>query len=155
MRPRTAFAVILAVLAAILVAPDPAAAAARRVMIFKIYYDSPGADTGSNSSINAERIVLKNPSSRRIDLQGWTVRDAHRHVYRFSDTYHLWPGRTVVLHSGRGTDSGRHLYWGRTRYVWNNTTDTAKLRSPAGRLRDSCSYRGPNDQSPAGAMITC
>jgi hypothetical protein len=155
MRPRTAFAVILAVLAGILVAPAPAAAATRRVMIFKIYYDSPGADTRTNASINAERIVLKNPSVRRINLRGWTVRDAQRHIYRFSDTYYLQPGRTVVLHSGRGTDFGRHRYWGYRQYVWNNTADTAKLRSPAGLLRDSCSYHGPNDQSPAGAMITC
>jgi hypothetical protein len=155
MRPRTAVAAILVLLAGILVAPAPAAAAVRRVMIFKIYYDSPGADTRSNASINAERIVLKNPSGRRINLRGWTVRDAQRHIYRFSDTYYLRPGRTVVIHSGRGTDSGRHLYWGYTQYVWNNTADTAKLRGPAGQLRDSCSYRGPNDQGAAGAMTVC
>jgi hypothetical protein len=155
MRPRTALAAVFAVFAGIVVAPDPAAAAERRVMIFKIFYDSPGADTGTNASINAERIVLKNLSNRRINLRGWTVRDAHRHVYRFGDTYYLQPGRTVVVHSGRGTDSGRQRYWGFSQYVWNNTRDTAKLRDSAGRLRDVCSYRGPNDQGAAGATVMC
>ena len=36
--------------------PPPASAAIR---ITKIYFDSPGADTGSNTSLNAEYVVIK------------------------------------------------------------------------------------------------
>ena len=44
------------------VAAQPASAAPA-VRILKIQYDSPGSDTGSNTSLNGEWVVLKNFSS--------------------------------------------------------------------------------------------
>jgi hypothetical protein len=52
----------------------PSAPAAIRIT--KIYFDSPGADTGSNFSLNAEWIRLRNTSARSRLLTGWKIRDA-------------------------------------------------------------------------------
>ena len=48
----------------LLVAAAPAMAS--RVVIKEIYYNSPGSDDGSNSSLNGEWIQLKNTSGDKI-----------------------------------------------------------------------------------------
>jgi hypothetical protein len=116
---------------------------AGEIQFNKIAYDSPGKDTGSNTSLNAEYVRLVNRTTRSIDLKGWTVRDAANHVYGFSGSYVLRPGKTVYIHTGKGTngkpDSG-HRYWTRTGYIWNNGGDTAILRTGAGKTIDTCKY---------------
>jgi hypothetical protein len=47
-----------------------------KIRITKIYFDSPGDDTGSNTSLNAEYVVIKNTGTTRKALTGWTLRDA-------------------------------------------------------------------------------
>jgi hypothetical protein len=44
-------------------------AAAGAIKINRIYFDSPGSDTGSNSSLNAEWIRLKNTGNSARQLQ--------------------------------------------------------------------------------------
>lgn len=46
-------------------------------------FDSPGSDTGSNTSLNAEYAKVVNNTSSPVSLTGWTLRDAGRHVYTF------------------------------------------------------------------------
>ena len=75
----------------------PSAPAAIRIT--KIYFDSPGADTGSNFSLNAEWIRLRNTSARSRLLTGWKIRDAQGHVYTFG-TYRLGAGLAVTVHTG-------------------------------------------------------
>jgi hypothetical protein len=130
----------------VLLALVPAAPGAIRIT--KIYFDSPGGDFGSNRSLNAEWIRLKNTGNRAKSLRGWRVRDAAGHVYRFG-RYRLAAGRTVTMHTGRGSNGARHRYWRQDWYVWNNDGDTARLKSRGGRLVDSCSYSG------AGSSIAC
>jgi hypothetical protein len=120
----------------------PAAPAA--IKITKIYFDSPGADTGSNTSLKAEWIRLKNTGSKGKYLTGWTIRDTAGHVYRFG-TYKLGAGKTVTVHTGSGSNSAGHRYWGSDWYVWNNDGDKARLKNKAGTLIDSCSYSGAGD----------
>jgi hypothetical protein len=48
-----------------------------------VYYNSPGSDTGSNSSLNAEYVVIRNGDNVSHSVSGWTVRDAAGHVYKF------------------------------------------------------------------------
>ena len=60
-----------------------ALSAGAAIKITKVYYDSPGSDYGSNSSLNAEWVRIKNTGSSARQLQGWTVRDTSSHVYRF------------------------------------------------------------------------
>jgi len=120
----------------------PSAPAAIRIT--KIYFDSPGADTGSNSSLNAEWIRLKNTGSRARSLSGWTIRDTSSHVYRFG-TYRLGAGLTVTVHTGSGSNTARNRYWRLDYYVWNNDGDRATLKNKAGTVIDRCRYSGAGD----------
>jgi hypothetical protein len=119
--------------------------AASTVYIYKVYFDSPGSDTGSNSSLNAEYVVIRNGDDVSHSVSGWTVRDAAGHVYKFG-TLRLGAGKQAIIHTGDGTkyttSASTHLYWGREWYVWNNTGDKVILRRADGSLKDTCSYSG-------------
>lgn len=138
MHVRTAAA---AALASFLVIPLTAveAQAAPPVRFSRVQYDSPGSDTGSNGSLNAEWAQLHNYGSRTRALTGWTIRDRSGHVYRFP-RFSLRPGRNVRLHTGRGQNSASDLYWRQGAYVWNNTGDRAILRNKAGSRVDTCTW---------------
>ena len=125
-----------------------APAAFGAIRIKKIYFDSPGSDTGSNASLNAEWIRLKNTGNRGRWLTGWRIRDESGHVYRFG-TFKLRAGRVVTVHTGSGSNTRYHRYWGLDNYVWNNDGDTAKLGNKSGKLIDRCSY------GRAGNSVAC
>jgi Lamin Tail Domain len=111
------------------------------MQIHKIYYNSPGKDTGSNWSLNHEWVRLDNTSGSRISLRGWTLQDAAGHVYTFG-AYTIDAYGHVKIRTGKGTNTQTNRYWGRSWYVWNNTGDTATLRNRAGTVIDRCSYTG-------------
>ncbi|MEU5942092.1 lamin tail domain-containing protein [Micromonospora sp. NPDC047548] len=118
----------------------PAQAATPAVQITKVYYNSPGTDNRSNSSLNAEYVKLTNRRSTTINLKSWTLRDKSNHVYKFSGDFRLAKGASVYIHTGKGTNTSTHRYWGSGAYIWNNTGDTAYLRNSAGTAIDSCSW---------------
>jgi len=118
----------------------PAQAAGPAIQITKLYYDSPGSDTGSTTSLNAEWVRLTNKRTYSINLKYWTLRDRAGHVYRFGGDFWLRPGSNVYVHTGKGTNNSSNRYWGRSWYVWNNTGDTAYLRNAAGTLIDTCAW---------------
>jgi hypothetical protein len=124
----------------------PAQAAPATVYIYKVYFDSPGSDTGSNTSLNAEYVVIRNGDDVSHSVSGWTVRDAVGHRYTFPDGFRLGAGKQAIIHTGDGTryttSASTHLYWGREWYVWNNTGDKVILRRADGSLKDTCSYSG-------------
>jgi P pilus assembly chaperone PapD len=123
-----------------LVAVTPADAA-RTVQFTRIQYDSPGSDTRSNSSLNGEYVQVKNGTARTVNLYRWYVRSARSgDVYRFASNFYLRPGATVTIRTGKGRNTDTTRYWGRNSYVWNNTRDTAYLRTPSGALMNSCSW---------------
>jgi hypothetical protein len=114
------------------------------VQVTKIVYDSPGRDTGSTTSLNAEYVRLTNTTRRTVNLKSWTLRDASGHVYKFSGSYSLGAGKTVYVRTGKGINgkpAANHRYWGRTGYIWTNGGDTATLRSSTGKTIDTCRYR--------------
>src|SRR5438477_13218743 len=118
-------ALVMFIAAAIMLGlASPASAAIR---ITKIYFDSPGADTGTNKSLSAEYVVIKNTGTTRKTLTGWTLRDASRHVYKFP-TFRLGAGKSVKVHTGKGANTLGNLYWRSSSYIWNNDGDTARLR---------------------------
>ncbi|MET8152993.1 lamin tail domain-containing protein [Actinoplanes sp. NPDC049668] len=124
-------------------APTTPAPKAGDVLLSKIVYNSPGKDTGSNTSLNAEYVRLLNRTKATINLKGWTVRDAAGHVYTVSTDQRVAAGAYVYLHTGKGTNGrpdSRHRYWNRTGYVWNNGGDTAYLRTPNGKSIDTCKW---------------
>ncbi|MGY1703743.1 lamin tail domain-containing protein [Geodermatophilus sp. SYSU D00697] len=133
-------ALVIAVAGGVLAAAPAQAAPA--VRIEKIYYNSPGTDTRSAASLNAEYVLLRNTTTRTQTITGWTVRDAAGWVYAFPVTT-IAAGKSVVLRTGKGTNAGATRYWQRTNYVWNNDKDTAQLRTRAGALVHSCSYNAP------------
>lgn len=120
---------------------SPAAQAANRMEIHKIYYNPPGRDVRANWAYNREWIQLHNRSGSRITLTGWTVRDAQGHTYTFR-TYTIKAYGYVRIHTGKGTNTQTDRYWGLGNYVWNNTGDTATLKNRSGTVIDRCSYNG-------------
>jgi hypothetical protein len=148
MRLRSIAFVLLAAAVATLGVQAPANAAGR-VKITKVYFDSPGSDTGSNTSLNAEFVTIKNNKSHTKTLSGWTLRDRGSiHVFVFP-TFKLRAGEKVRVHTGSGTNTAHNLYWNAGNYVWNNTGDTAKLRKASGTLVDRCTFSG------AGSVASC
>jgi Lamin Tail Domain len=117
------------------------ATAMARVKITRAYYDSPGSDTGSNSSLNAEYIVIKNTGDRAKRLRGWVLKDTASHDYRFG-TFRLGAGNAVRVHTGSGNSDRNDRYWGSGAYVWNNDGDTAILKKRNGTTADRCSWNG-------------
>ena len=85
MRIRALIVACLIAAASILIA-TPAQAAPATVYIYKVYFDSPGSDRGSNSSLNAEYVVIKNGDNVSHSVSGWTVRDTAGHVYKFGSS---------------------------------------------------------------------
>ena len=131
------------------VAPASSAMASPIIKLGRIYYNSPGSDTGSNSSLNAEWVTIRNTGGHRVNLKGWTLRDTSSHVYHFSTTYYLAAGSSVRIHTGSGSNTATNRYWGMGWYVWNNSGDKAMLRNAYGTSIDSCSWGS------SGSYIDC
>ncbi len=144
MRYRAVLVALLGLATLLLPVVPSAQAATNTIQFGLIYYDSPGPDTGSNASLNAEYVTIKNVGTTTRNLTHWTLRDGQRHIYTFG-TFYLGAGKRVRIHTGKGTNTSANRYWGRGWYVWNNTGDRASLRNAAGTQRDSCSWnrRGP------------
>ena len=113
--------------------------AAGDVQLLKAQYDSPGKDDRSNTSLNAEFIVLKNSGTSSVSLEGWTLHDVTGYRYDFLDI-RIGAGQKLRVHTGRGTDTGHDVYWNRGAYVWNNTGDKATLVKPSGAVKDTCKW---------------
>jgi Lamin Tail Domain len=105
----------------------------------RIQYNSPGTDTRANASVNGEYVVIRNLGKTAKSLTGWTVRDAASHVYKFG-TFTLGAGKSVALHTGKGTNTASTRYWGLGWHVWNNTGDKAYLRNASGTGMDYCAW---------------
>ncbi|MET9547708.1 MULTISPECIES: lamin tail domain-containing protein [unclassified Streptomyces] len=145
MRIRTMAPAVLAAtaLSVSLLAASPASAATARhqggLHLGYIQYDSPGRDTRSNSSLNAEWVNIHNSSRSAIQLKGYKLKDDTGYTYTFG-SYKIGAGKTVKVRTGKGTNASGVRYWGRGSYVWNNTSDKARLVKPSGSLQDSCSW---------------
>ncbi|MGH8528101.1 MAG: lamin tail domain-containing protein, partial [Gammaproteobacteria bacterium] len=131
---------IVACLAAFALALTAMPAQAEPAVRFaKIQYNSPGSDTGSNSSLNAEWVRITNHSSTNRVLSDWSIKDRAGYVFNFP-TFTLKAGASVRVHTGSGTDSQTDLYWDRNWYVWNNAGDTAFLRKSGPTRVDRCEW---------------
>ncbi len=117
------------------------AEASSPLRITRVYVNSPGPDRGSNASLNAEYVRIKNTGRTSRSLKGYTVRDESNHVYRFS-SFTLKAGSTVTVRTGRGSNTSRTRYMNRSWYVWNNSGgDSATLRDAGGARIDTCRWR--------------
>jgi len=130
----------LAALTVLAVPASPAhAKAAASVKFSTVQYDSPGDDTGSNTSLNKEWIRVTNSGTTTQTLTGWTVRDPQAHIYVFP-AYKLKPGKSVTVHTGAGSNTRTDLYWDAGGYVWNNSGDKAILKDGTRKLVDTCTW---------------
>ncbi|MEU7151157.1 lamin tail domain-containing protein [Streptomyces sp. NPDC045456] len=98
------------------------------VVIGAVQADSPGRDDGSNRSLNAEWVTVKNSGLRPVNLKGWTLTSERTHkTYRFKNL-RLNGQQEVRVRTGNGRDTWRDVYQDRRDYVWDNRRDTATLR---------------------------
>jgi hypothetical protein len=132
-----AYGAALALFVAILVASlfAGAALAATAVSIPVAHYDAYGNDNLA-ANLNDEYVVFKNNTTSGIVMTGWKVQDkGSLHTYYFPRGYVLGSGKSVVLHTGRGSNTASHLYWQRSYgAVWNNDHDTVTLRNSYGQI---------------------
>jgi lamin tail-like protein len=151
-------AVLATVLGTVLTGAAPAVAgpatppaSSPRVVIHEIWYNSPGPDRGSNSSLNAEWVELHNTSGQAVTLTHWTLRDRAGHVFKFAH-YRLNSHGYVKIHTGSGSRSQANRYWNMSWYVWNNDGDGATLKNASGDVIGRCSYSDPSESYEA---VTC
>ncbi len=126
----------------------PAEAATPNLQFHLIQYDAPSnPDTNSAGSVNGEFVRIYNNSTFAANLYRFTITDAAGYTFTFPD-HVLGAKKTVYVHTGKGTngrqpngtaDSAR-LYQQRGWHIWNNTGDTATLRSSSGRVYDTCKW---------------
>ncbi|MFJ6659493.1 lamin tail domain-containing protein [Streptomyces sp. NPDC091377] len=123
------------------------AQAAGGVVIHRVWFDSPGSDNRSNSSLNAEWVQIKNTGRSAISLKGWVLKDKSNHKYVFANVK-IGAGKTMKIRTGSGGDTAANKYQDRRAYVWNNTSDTATLTKSNGSKVDTCSWttRDPSDK---------
>ncbi len=88
-------------------AGSQAEAAAYRMQIHEIYYNSPGPDYGGNASLNHEWVQLHNTSGSRINLANWTLRDKAGHVFVFGSSTSAALARPTV--ASTSPVAGLHL----------------------------------------------
>jgi hypothetical protein len=143
MRPSRAVAAI--VLGLVLVAPMAHAAPAiggGGAKITAVYFD-PGPGSDPVSQLNQEYVVIRNGSTHRLRLTGWRLHDVPRaravHTYRFP-RFVLRPGKSVRIHTGKGSNTRTDLYWGRSDYVWGDDSDKATLVNKAGSIVSTCAW---------------
>lgn len=67
-----------------------------------------------------EQVVLVNDSDTPFSLQGWQLQRADGDIYTFRNDVPLFPGGSIRLHSGAGSDTSIDLYWNLTEAVWQN-----------------------------------
>ncbi len=141
LRISTAAALTAATLAGGLLTAGPVQAAPHQggLHLGVIQYDSPGSDRGSNTSLNAEWVDLHNSTRSAIQLKGYKLKDNTGYTYTFG-SLKIGAGKSVRVHTGKATNSATHVYWGRGWYVWNNTSDKARLLKPNGSVLDSCAW---------------
>ncbi len=124
-------------------APTTDAEAASALQFRTWVADPSGADrAGDNRQLNRETIVVTNTTSKTVKMAGYRVRDKQNHTFVFPKGFALKGGKSVTIHTGKGTNSSTHLYWKQGNYVWNNTGDTAYLLPATGSTKlDTCTYK--------------
>ncbi|GLU47458.1 lamin tail domain-containing protein [Nocardiopsis ansamitocini] len=149
MRTRSLIASLLMALTASLLMATPAEAAPALQFTF-VAYDSPGTDNRSNSSLNAEYVVIKNTTKKAVNLKGYVLHDAPstankskgrkwNYAYTFG-SFSLAAGKSVTVRTGSGGNTATTRYWNFRQYVWNNDRDTATLLNAKGAKVDTCSW---------------
>jgi hypothetical protein len=70
-------------------------------------------------ALGSEVVIIQNSSAEALELTGWTLKDGKGGSYTFPQLT-LYPGGTVRVHSGTGTDTAADLYWRLPAPVWKS-----------------------------------
>lgn len=133
--------------------PSTADAAASTLQLRTLVFDPSGSDrAGDQRQINRETVVVTNTARTAAKVAGYKIQDTRRHTFVFPSGFVLPARGSVTIHSGKGTNTRTNLYWKQGSYVWNNTGDTAYLRTPANTTLDTCRYTA---QSAPRGSVSC
>ncbi|KOT65816.1 MULTISPECIES: lamin tail domain-containing protein [Streptomyces] len=107
------------------------------IVIGAVQADSPGCGDGSNRSLNAEWVTVKNTGHRPVNLNGWTLTSERTHTTYGFHHLRLNGRRKGRVHTDHGRNTWRDVYQDRRNYAWDNRRDTATLRNDHRHLVDS------------------
>lgn len=115
------------------------------VLSVSVHWDADGNDA---ANLNGEWVRVTNRGSASVSLRGWWLRDSSlRDFFRFPAGAVLRPGRSALVHVGRGVRRASaagnlHFYWGQGSPAFENVTgaptymgDGGYLFDPVGNLR--------------------
>lgn len=74
--------------------------------------------TGAGA-LASETVTIQNYDDTAFTLTGWTLKDNQGTSYTFPQVT-LFPGASLQVHTGPGTDSAGDLYWQMTSPVWKS-----------------------------------
>jgi LysM repeat protein len=76
--------------------------------------------------LSNEQVILVNESDTPYSLQGWQLQRGDGPAYAFRSDVPLYPGGSIRVHTGPGTDTSIDFYWGQSKALWQAGTE-AKL----------------------------
>ena len=97
------------------------------------------AEGDDRINLNGEYVIFKNNNNSDINLDGWIVKDLSTNIYEFGKII-FKNGSSLILFSGKGSDSENKLYWNSIKPIWNNDHDTLYLRDAEGLIVQLCNY---------------
>ena len=89
------------------------------------------ASISNPGDLAAEQVLLVNESDTAVSLQGWQLEREGGPAYTFSSDVPLFPGGSVRVHSGSGTNTSIDFFWGLTEPLWQSGV-TARLLNAEG-----------------------
>jgi LysM repeat protein len=81
-----------------------------------------------------EQVILTNDSDTPYSLQGWQLQRAGGPAYTFRSDVPLFPGGSIRLHTGAGSDTSIDLYWGLTEAIWQSGVEALLVTSEGDRI---------------------
>lgn len=103
-----------------------------------VQWDAAGNDA---TNVNGEWFRIANDSAYAVPLGGWRVRDsAYRGTlargYVLPSSAKVPARGYLIVHVGKGTNTGTRLYWGQSAPVFENSTSSPKYIGDGGYLFD-------------------
>lgn len=83
--------------------------------------ESSGVNIFGVSSVGipeSEYVTLQNTGAESVVLTGWMLQDSEGRAFTFPQLT-MFPGGSVLVHTGKGDDSVSDLFWGQSSPVWN------------------------------------
>lgn len=134
--------IVVTALAIPLVGTPTPALAGGGAKITAVYFD-PGPGPDPQGQLNQEYVVIRNTTKHPLRMKGWKLHDIPRsgsvNTYRFP-RFVLKPGKSVRIHTGKGSRTHSDLYWGLTYYVWGDDSDKATLQNRSGAVVSTCAW---------------